>query len=179
MYDEKEESLDFETEPIAIRDEDEVDYLPSQLMSDEQARMISTADLDNALDEFASRFNARDLDGLGELLAPDAEADFLKESSRDGVVEGINDLILRYPTLLATRGDIGPEPIVVVWIFDQDQDRFEPFGYLTLQLSDSDESLVQRVDYVEELPDSEDLVVEKPERSELPDWEDWSEFDEE
>lgn len=112
------------------------------------------------------------------MLATDAEAGFLGESSGTGVIEGVNDLFLRYPTLLATRGDLGPEPIVLVWIFDQELDRFDPLGYLTLDVSDAGEGQIRRVEYVDEVPDSEDLVVETPERADLPEWGDWSALDE-
>jgi hypothetical protein len=167
--------IDFEADPIDIREENE-DSPPFTF--DEPDRRIENADLDNALDEFVDLVNARDLDGLIELLAPDVEADFLREFSRDGVIAGFNDLFLRYPSLLVTRGDLGSQPIVAVWIFDREADRFDPLGYMTLELGESAQDLIRRVDYTEELPDSEDLVVEAPERSELSEWEDWSELDE-
>lgn len=168
--------IDFDTDPIDVRGE--ADQPNSDLEIDEPGRRIANADLDNTLDEFVDVLNGRNLDSLSDLLAPDAEASFLGESSRAGVVDGLNDLILRYPTLLVTRGDIGPDPIVAVWLFDREADRFDPFGYFTLQTADSDEGLIQRVVYGEELPDNEDVVVETPDRSDLPEWEDWSKLDE-
>jgi hypothetical protein len=165
-----------ESDPIDLRED--LDTEESSDESDETLATIDYAVFDNVLDEFVDMFNARDLDGLGELLATDAEAGFLGESSGTGVIEGVNDLFLRYPTLLATRGDLGPEPIVLVWIFDQDLDRFDPLGYLTLDVSDAGEGQIRRVEYVDEVPDSEDLVVETPERADLPEWGDWSALDE-
>ena len=168
--------IDFATDPIDVRGE--VDQPASDLKADEPGRRIANAELDNSLDEFVDVLNGRNLDSLSDLLAPDAEASFLGESSRAGVVDGLNDLILRYPTLLVTRGDIGPDPIVAVWLFDREADRFDPFGYFTLETADSGEGLIQRVVYGEELPDNEDVVVETPDRSDLPEWEDWSKLDE-
>jgi hypothetical protein len=114
-------------------------------------------------------------------LAPDAEATFLGESSREGLVDGFSDLFLRNPTFLVTRGDLGVEPIVGVWTFDFEADRFDLIGYMALEMSESDDGLLGRISYVDdvdELAGSDDLVVESPDRSELPEWEDWSELDE-
>lgn len=145
-----------------------------KVTTDEPARRIENADLDSTLDEFVERVNAGDLDGLGDLLAPDTGAYFLQETSRAGVVAGINDLILRYPTLTLTRGDRGSEPIVAAWLFDRDEDRYDLVGYFTFELSEAGEALIQRLDYVEEFLDSEDMVVEIPEKDELAEWDDWS-----
>jgi hypothetical protein len=175
---EEEPVIDFESDGIDVRGEAEANYSSSEFFSDDETKRIDNAELDNILDEFVDVLNGRDLDGLSEMLAADAEAGFLGESSRDGVVDGLNDLFLRYPTLLVTRGDAGPDPIVAVWIFDREADLFEPFGYMTFETSDDEEGLIQQINYIDELPDSEDLVVEVPERSELPEWEDWSELDE-
>jgi hypothetical protein len=175
---EEEPVIDFESDGLDVRAEAEANHSSSDFFSDDQTRRIDNAELDNTIDEVVDVLNGRDLDGLSELLAADVEAGFLGESSRDGVVDGLNDLFLRYPTLLVTRGEAGPDPIVAVWIFDRVGDRFDPFGYMTFQMSDDEPGLIQRVEYIDELPDSEDLIVETPERSELPEWEDWSELDE-
>lgn len=169
--------VEVESDIIDVRDDVEAEQ-PLPDASDEQRAVIDFAGLDNLLDGFVEVVNARDLDRLSELLSPEAEASFLGEFSESGVVDGFNDLLLRYPTFMVTRGDIGSEPIAVAWIFDQEADRFDPFGYFTLDVTDSEEPQIQRVEYAEELPASEDLVVETPERSELPEWEDWSALDE-
>lgn len=175
---EDEPVIDFESDGLDVRGEAEADRSSSDFFSDDQTRWIDNAELDNTIDELVDMLNGRDLEGLSELLGADVEAGFLGESSRDGVVDGFNDLLLRYPTLLVTRGESGPDPIVAVWIFDREADCFDPFGYMTFETSDDEAGLIQRVEYIDELPDSEDLLVETPERSELPEWEDWSELDE-
>lgn len=169
-----EAGIDFETEQVDIRSEDEVEELSPESPADNV-----DPSLDDALAEFVEFLNARDLEALGELLTEDVQAEFLEEGSRDGVVDGFNDLILRYPALLATRGDIGPDPIVVLWLYDQEENRFDSLGYISAEPADSGEGLIQRIDYVDELPDSEDVVVEVPEPSELSEWDEWSELDEE
>jgi hypothetical protein len=65
-----------------------------------------------------------------------------------------------------------------VWAFDFEGDRFDLSGYMTLDIGDSEDALILRIGYIDELSDTEDLVVESPDRSELPEWEDWSELDE-
>jgi hypothetical protein len=45
-------------------------------------------------------------------------------------------------------------------------------GYLTFEIGDTGE-LIQRLDYVEELPGLEDLIIEMPETLDLPEWEVW------
>lgn len=176
---EAEEDLGFDvSDPIEIGEELEEDRPTSEQAPDEPGPASDNTQLDNLLDEFVEVVNARDLDDLGDLLRAETEAEFLGEVTGAGVVEGLNDLFLRYPTLLATRGDIGAEPVVAMWIFDQDADRFDPFGYFTFEIGESEEPLIQRLVYNEELPDTEDVVVEIPDRSDLAEWEDWSELDE-
>lgn len=168
-------SLDEET-IVEILEEDEVDP-PAAPMSDDPAHRIAAADLDNSLDEFVDAFNARDLELLAELIAPDVEADLVGASSRDEALGGFDDLILRNPTLLLSRGDLGPEPIAVAWVFDLDTDDFRALGYVTVDLDDSTESLIQRIVYVDELPDTDELVMETPDRDDLSEWVEWVEQD--
>lgn len=145
---------------------------------DDADRRIENAELDNVLDEFIEVVNSRDMDGLTELLAPDAEAMFLDEYSRDGVVSGFHDLLMRNPTTVLSRADYGTDPIAALWTYDREADGFDPFGYFMFELSDTQTGLIQRVEYVEAVDDPDDLVVETPENSELPEWWDWSAYDE-
>lgn len=170
--------IDFDNDEVQMRMEEENDGALEDDYPDDHERRIENADLDNATDEFVDMVNARDLDGLAELLAPDVESDFLGGMSREEVVDGLHDLLFRYPTLLTTRADLGPEPLVAVWTFDNEADRFDQFGFFTFEMTEEGEGLVRRIGYADELPDSDDLIVETPERSDLPEWEDWSELDE-
>jgi hypothetical protein len=176
--DQSDDGFDLEEERLEISEmADGEDELEGSFLEDPQRR-IENADVDNALDEFIEVVNGRDMDGLAELLAPDAEAGFLDEYSRDGVVSGFNDLLMRNPTTIVTRADFGMDPIAALWAYDREIDGFDPFGYLIFELSETEDGLIQRVDYVEDVGDPDDLVVEVPERSELPEWWDWSAFDE-
>jgi hypothetical protein len=164
--------VDFEVDPVVIHEETEDEELDED--SDEET---PDPDVDNAVVEFVDLVNARDMDGLVELLAPDVECVFLGETSQAGVIDGLSDLIFRHPDLVVTRGDLGPTPVVATWLLDADADHYRFSGMFTFELSDDGEGTISRLDYVEEIPD-EDLVVEVPEDCERPEWEDWSAQDE-
>lgn len=175
---EPEQAIDYDTDQVDVRDESaEAEPLDDGDPGDE-ARLLDNADLDNVLDEFVDMVNGRDLDGLGDLMAPDARSDFLGGTERESVVDGFNDLFLRNPNLLATRGDLGSEPIVALWLFDFERDHFDLSGYATLDVDDSADALITDITFVDDIPETEDLVVETPDRAELPEWEDWTEIDE-
>ncbi|HSJ26761.1 MAG TPA: nuclear transport factor 2 family protein [Acidimicrobiia bacterium] len=134
------------------------------------------ADLDNVIVEFVDLVNARDLDSLSELLAPDVDADFLGTGAREHVVEALHDLTLRQPDLVVTRGDRGTTPLVAAWLLDADADEYRFAGVFEIELAD-DEPLIGRLVYIEE-PPVDDLVLELPDVSERPEWEDWAAQDE-
>jgi len=187
--------VDFEVDPLVIHEETEDEELDVESDEDEAidleeaeepGELLETAipedvtpdpDVDNAVVEFVDLVNARDMDGLVELLAPDVECVFLSETSQAGVIDGLSDLIFRHPDLVVTRGDLGPTPVVATWLLDADADHYRFSGMFTFELSDDGEGTIGRLDYVEEVPD-EDLVVEVPEDCERPEWEDWSAQDE-
>lgn len=175
---EPEWDIDYDTDQVDVRDESaEAEPLDDGDPGDE-TRLLDNADLDNVLDEFVDMVNGRDLDGLSDLMAPDAQSDFLSATSRESVVDGFNDLFLRNPNLLTTRGDRGSEPIVALWLFDFEGDHFDLSGYVTIDVDDSEDALITGVTFVEDISETEDLVLETPDRAELPEWEDWTGFDE-
>lgn len=167
--------VDFDVDPLTIHEEGE------DTPDDEEIDAVEPPDPDlaNLIVEFVEVVNARDMDSLAELLAPDAEATFLGGMSQAGVVEGLEDLIFRYPDLVLTRGDLGSTPIAAVWILDADTDRYRFVGMFTVDLSDGDddESRIGRLDYVEEPPE-DDLVLEVPDDSERSEWDEWGTLEE-
>ncbi|HEY5579127.1 MAG TPA: hypothetical protein VIL12_05520 [Acidimicrobiia bacterium] len=168
----------FDIDPDASAMLHESDGLSDDEPGDSDSVDFENAALDNLLDEFIEVVNARDLSQLEELLSPSVEAEFLGERSLTGVVEGLGDLVLRYPSLVLTRGDLDDEPVVAAWAYDTESDRYDALGYFTLQVGDGTEPLIERLDYVEEFAQGGDLLVEEPERSELAQWDEWSELDE-
>ncbi|HEX9889422.1 MAG TPA: nuclear transport factor 2 family protein [Nitriliruptorales bacterium] len=72
------------------------------------------ADQAVVIDAFCEAFNARDLDGLFDLLADDCETPGLGNDC-DNFAEAVEDLWERRPTSLLTRGELEGEPVAVLW----------------------------------------------------------------
>ena len=68
------------------------------------------------LDEFVDYFNARDLEAIRELLDGEVSAPFFGGNGHDSVMQGVGELVLGYPGIVVTRGELGEEPVVVAWI---------------------------------------------------------------
>jgi hypothetical protein len=134
---------------------------------------------ENTLEAFIDYFNARDLEGFRELLSDDVSSDFLGGSGIDTVLEGIGDLFMRQPTVLATRGDLGEEPVVVTWVADGESDEYRMLGYLDFSFHRRDEQdVIEHITLVDRPDDSGELLAEEPDPDEIAEWEDWSEWDE-
>jgi hypothetical protein len=72
----------------------------------------------DALDSVAEAFNARDLDSLLDIVAPDGEAPGLLGYDVDNLPQAIEDLWQRRPTVCVTRGMAGTEHVGVLWEHD-------------------------------------------------------------
>lgn len=123
---------------------------------------IATEDsgAENVLDEFVDLFNARDLDALASLVSEDLDAEFLKVAGREGAMQALENLFIRQPFTVATRGELGLEPIAALWQpTGEDGSGYVVVGYLVFECSDEDEPLITRVEYFEEL---EDVLLEEP-----------------
>lgn len=123
-------------------------------------------DLDNAIVEFVEMLNARDLDGLAELVAADVRCDLVGAFTAVGVIEGIEDLLLRYPDLIATRADTTSGPVAALWMPDADLDEYRLMGGLVFDVDE--DGRITCVDYLDEVGD--DAVIEVPDESERPEW---------
>jgi hypothetical protein len=126
---------------------------------------------ENLSDEFVDLFNARDLDGIAELVTADVTSDLFDGAGVESAVEGMAGLLRRYPQLVATRGEDGNQPIVALWIPDE-QDQYRLMGYFELSALDE---LVDRITYVD--TPGTDLLVEEPDPDEMAEWQDWKEWD--
>jgi hypothetical protein len=133
-----------------------------------------SVELDNTLVGYVETFNARDWEGVTDLLAEDVTSEFFEASTAEELIDGMTDLILRYPTLIVTRGDLGHDPIAAAWLLDQELNRYGLVGYFRFELDDGDEPLIEILEYIEEVPDTPNAVFEPPEASEIAEWEDWS-----
>jgi hypothetical protein len=180
---EEETGLDFEADMVSLREgiDAEPEGAPNPSLEetgpgDEPGWMIDSADLDNVLDELADLVNARDLDGCTEMLAPDVVSDFLGGTSAATLVDGLGEMLLRNPSLILTRGETGAEPILAAWLFDSEEDGYDLVGYFTVELTESEDRLIQQLEYVDEILDPDRLTVEVPEHTDLPEWDDWSTY---
>ncbi|MGF1617351.1 MAG: hypothetical protein ACFCU2_06020 [Acidimicrobiia bacterium] len=133
-----------------------------------------SVDRDNSLVGFVERFNARDWEGVSDLLAEDVTSDFFQATTAEDLIEGMIDLMLRYPTLVVTRGDLGHDPVAAAWLLDQDLERYGLVGYFRVEIDESDEPLIANLEYIEEVPDTPNAVFESPEGTEIDEWEDWN-----
>lgn len=132
------------------------------------------------LDELVDYFNARDLDGFSELLDAEISAPFFGGSGRETVMQGLGELILGFPGIIVTRGELGEEPVVVAWIPGQ-QRNYQRTGYFRFTFVDGDpiddgELLVEHIDYSDEIDDGS-LLAEEPDASDLAEWESWDEWE--
>lgn len=121
---------------------------------------------ESMVDVFVEYFNAKDLEGIRALLAPDVAAEVVSAVGAEATVEAIGDLFFREPSIVLTRAEVESEPIAAVW--QPSQGRYVPVGYLSFILSEVDGRLIERIEYVDEL---DETLVEAPDASELAEWE--------
>jgi hypothetical protein len=159
---------------IAVADPEEALAPTGEPSPTEPLAESYTVHLDDALVGFVDAFNARDWEGVSDLLAEDVTSQFFQATNAEDLVEGTTDLMSRYPTLVVTRGDLGHEPVAAAWLLDQDLNRYGLVGYFRIELDESDEPLIGNLEYVEEVPDNPEAVLEPPEVAEIAEWEDWN-----
>ena len=140
-------------------------------MKDEPTDAVADTAVENATDEFVDLFNARDLDGIADLVSAEITSDLFDGVGVESAIHGIAGFLRRYPQLIATRGEDGNQPIVALWISDE-QDQYRLMGYLELSAEDE---LIDRITY-DDTPGS-DLLVEEPDPDEMTEWQDWREWD--
>jgi len=120
--------------------------------------------------------NARDYEAFGELLDDDVRSGFLGAADRAGVVSGMNDLALRYPGLVFTRGELGTDPVVVAWAPVEGRE-YHKVGVLEFAFIEVDgETLVENIGYDDQWAE-ERLLAEEPDAADMPEGTDWQEWD--
>ena len=130
-----------------------------------------------AVDEFVDYFNARDLDGIVELVDPEVTSGFFGTSGSADLIQGLSELLLDYPGIILTRGEVGPEPVAVAWI-PTNNHSYSRMGYFAFAFNDDDDggALVEHIEY-NDVADEEGLLAEEPDAAEMAEWEDWDEWD--
>ena len=111
--------------------------------------------LEDLVTAFVDAFNARDLEELGELFAPDATIDGVVEDA-DSVVGVLQELQERSPWMSLARGEVGLDAVAAIWVPDQNA-RYRPTGYFGFE---TDGELLSRIEIFEDLP--EELLSESP-----------------
>lgn len=129
--------------------------------------------LASCLDAIAETFNARDLDGLLELIAEDCQLPGVA-MDRDGLAEMVEDIWERQPTCLLTRGELDEEPVGVLWELGAG-DTWWPVA--SLHVAEPAESDVGVVDLVDDAMTLDRIVAEPPDGDleEGTRWREWEE----
>jgi len=126
---------------------------------------------ENYRDTLVEVFNARDLDGVGELLGEEITSDVFDGVGVEAALQGLSNLWLRYPRLVASRGECNDDCVIALWLPDEGG-KFRSVGFLALTIEDDG---IEHVTYIDD--DDADLVAEPPDESELAEWFDWAEWD--
>lgn len=132
------------------------------------------SELVNCLDAIVETFNARDLDGLLELVAEDCELPGLAGSDREGFAATLEDLWERRPTCLLTRGEFEDEPVGVLWEL-ADGDTW--WSIATVHVAEPNEGDVGLVEFVDDAA-TLDRVVAQPPDGDLDEGMRWREWEE-
>ena len=150
-------------------DDPDVDLLDDDL--DAGLRDDREADL---LDSLAEVFNARDLEGMLELLAADAEVSGLAAHDRDDVADAVRDLWRRRPTCCLTRGFAATEHVGVLWEHDGDA----WWRIAAVHIDDPAESHLGVLEFSDDTALLDQIECEPPDPDDLEEGARWSEWDE-
>lgn len=140
-----------------------------------------------SLDEFVDFFNARDLEAISELLDAECSAPFFGGNGHDSIMQGIGELVLAYPGIVTTRGELGDEPVVVAWIPGEER-VYRRMGYFRFTFTEEGEGAedptivdgevrIEHIDYSDELDDGT-LLAEEPDPEDMAEWESWQDWEE-
>lgn len=129
-------------------------------------------DLTDCIDAVAESFNARDLDGLLELLRPDCETPGLGNDVANAP-EALEDLWARRPSCCLTRGDHDGRPVAVLW--ELDGDRW--WRVASVHLDDIEDGQIGVLEFADDAALLDEAVVSPPDLD-LEEGARWVEWDE-
>lgn len=130
----------------------------------------SEADL---LDSIAEAFNARDLDGLMDLLDDDVEVPGLLGYERENAPLSLQDLWARRPTCCLVRGYTGTEHVGVLW----EHDGSAWWRVAAVHIDDVGNGMAGVLEFSDDTALLERVEVEPPD-DDLEEGARWSEWDE-
>ena len=150
-------------------DDPETDLLDDDL----DAGLRDDAEAD-ALDVISEMFNARDLDGLLDVVAHDGEAPGLLGYDRNNLSDAIEDLWQRRPTCCLTRGLVETEYVGVLW----EHDGGSWYRAAAVHVDDVIDGRVGVLEFTDDAALLDRVECEAPDPRELDEgtrWEEWEE----
>lgn len=125
------------------------------------------------LDAIADAFNARDLDGLLEIVARDGEVPGLLGYDRDNLPEAVEDLWIRRPTCCLTRGSVNGGCVGVLW----EHDGTTWWRVATVHVDDVTEGTVGVLEFSDDPALLDEVEAERPDQDleEGSRWVEWEE----
>lgn len=141
------------------------DDLEGGLRDDGEADLIDAA---------ADAFNARDLEGLLELVAADGEVPGLLGYEVANLPDALEDLWRRRPTCCLTRGHVDGRHVGVLW----DTDGATWWRLALVHVDDVADGRAGVLELSDDAELLERVTAEAPELSDLPEGSRWSEWDE-
>ncbi len=126
----------------------------------------------DALDAVAEVFNARDLDQLLTVVAPDGEAPGLLGYDRDNLGPAIEDLWQRRPTCCLTRGRHLDEHVGVLW----EHDGTDWWPIAAVHVDDVQDSTIGVLEFSADPALLEEVIADPPAPDELDEGGRWAEW---
>ena len=134
---------------------------------------LDDADLETLRNAFVEAYNARDLDGVLEVVSPDAELPDISGEGHDALIDELESVWERSPLVVLTPAHVGDAPAAVAWLPDE-RGRWHRAGLLTFDSDDGRLTVVEMPDDAEAL---DEALAEDPVGDIVSEELDWSEWD--
>jgi hypothetical protein len=151
-----------------------VDDPASDLLDDDMDVGLRDDGEASALDVLAETFNARNLDGMMQIVAADGEAPGLLGYDRENLAVAVEDLWQRRPTCCLTRGYHADEHIGVLW----EHDGSAWWRVAAVHVDDVQEGLIGVIEFSDDAALLDALDADPPDADDLEEGARWSEWDE-
>jgi hypothetical protein len=126
----------------------------------------------DAIDALSEAFNARDLDGLLEIVARDGEAPGILGYDVDNLPRAVEDLWQQRPSICLTRGSNGTEHVGVLW----EHDGKAWWRLAAVHVDDVADGRVGVLEFSDDTTLLEQVVSEAPHAEDLDEGSRWAEW---